>query len=203
MGIAERRQKAKEDLRDLILAAARDLFANGGYDNFSMRKLAQRIEYSPTTIYLYFKDKDELLYVLCEETFNTLLKRYNDVLKGEDQPLELLRKVMLDYIAFGLSSPEQYKIAFSTTANVYGPREDFHTRDTFGRRLYDAVRGVIQRCIEEGLIRRLDPDLAAQGVWMAIHGVVSLLTTAKDFPWVDEKDLARHVVDLQIAGLRS
>ena len=56
MGIKERRAREKEQLRRQILSAARELFVNEGYENVSMRKIANKIEYSPTTIYLYFKD---------------------------------------------------------------------------------------------------------------------------------------------------
>ena len=57
MGIKERRERQKEHLREEILEAARELFLKEGVENVSMRAIAKRIEYSPTTIYLYFKDK--------------------------------------------------------------------------------------------------------------------------------------------------
>ncbi len=74
MGIKERREKEQEDLRQKILDAASELFAKEGYSNVSMRKIARKIEYSPTTIYLYFKDKTDLLNQICEETFSNLIK---------------------------------------------------------------------------------------------------------------------------------
>jgi AcrR family transcriptional regulator len=64
--MSEKRHKNKEAFRREILDAAREVFSVDGYGNFSMRKLARRIGYSPTTIYLYFRDKDELLFCLCE-----------------------------------------------------------------------------------------------------------------------------------------
>ena len=69
MGTTERRARAKQLLRGEILDAARELFIKHGYENVSMRKIAEKIEYSPTTIYLYFHDKSEILHTLCEETF--------------------------------------------------------------------------------------------------------------------------------------
>jgi AcrR family transcriptional regulator len=68
MGVLERRQREKTTLRREILAAARELIAKEGYESVSMRKIAERIEYSPTTIYLYFRDKEELVREVCEET---------------------------------------------------------------------------------------------------------------------------------------
>ena len=68
MGVHERRAREKKELRQEILDAARDLFLREGYENVSMRKIAEKIEYSPTTIYLYFQDKADLLDCICEET---------------------------------------------------------------------------------------------------------------------------------------
>ena len=67
MGIREKRAKYKEEFRREILDAARELFLSEGYEKFSMRRLAEKIGYSTPTIYLYFKDKDDLLFAICEE----------------------------------------------------------------------------------------------------------------------------------------
>jgi len=60
MGVAERRAREKRKLKQQILDAARQLFVRDGYESASMRKIANKIEYSPATIYTYFKDKDEI-----------------------------------------------------------------------------------------------------------------------------------------------
>ena len=72
MGVQERKARQKENLRQEILDAARDLFVREGVENVSIRRIAERIEYSPGTIYLYFNDKAEILKTLCEETFSRL-----------------------------------------------------------------------------------------------------------------------------------
>ena len=69
MGIAERKEREKQEMRTLILSTATNLFVERGYDSVSMRNIAEAMEYSPATIYLYFKDKNELLYTLSEEGF--------------------------------------------------------------------------------------------------------------------------------------
>ena len=73
MGVIEKRAKQKEAFRREILDSAREMFISDGYDGFSMRKLAGKIDYSPTTIYLYFKNKDDLLFGICEEFFAIFL----------------------------------------------------------------------------------------------------------------------------------
>ena len=69
MGVMERKAREREELKQQILDAARELFVRDGYESVSMRKIADKIEYSPAAIYTYFKDKDEILDCLCEETF--------------------------------------------------------------------------------------------------------------------------------------
>src|SRR5579863_9246935 len=75
MGVQERRAREKKELRQEILDAARDLFVREGFENVSMRKIAEKIEYSATTIYLYFQDKAELLDCICEETLDRLVRK--------------------------------------------------------------------------------------------------------------------------------
>lgn len=69
MGISERKEREKSEMRELILETALKLFVDKGYDNVSIRKIADVIEYSPGTIYLYFKDKDEIFFELHNQGF--------------------------------------------------------------------------------------------------------------------------------------
>src|SRR5205807_9991232 len=67
--IRHRQDQEKQELRQTILTTAAELFLEQGYDHFSLRKVAERIGYSPTTIYLYFRDKDDLLFTVVDEGF--------------------------------------------------------------------------------------------------------------------------------------
>ena len=112
MGVKERRAREKEQLQQQILVAARELFVNEGYENVSMRKIADKIEYSPTTIYLYFKDKADLLDSVCQETLLSLLNTLDELKKDKSDPVETLRKSGRVYVAFGLKYPQDYKLTF-------------------------------------------------------------------------------------------
>src|SRR5215203_4306810 len=100
MASRERRERAKENLREEILDAARELFVTEGYSQVSMRKIAEKIEYSPTTIYLYFKDKSDLLHQICEQSFANLSRELSSIDRQTDNPLEKLRAGMREYINF-------------------------------------------------------------------------------------------------------
>jgi len=69
MGIKERREHKKSRIRENILNAARELFVKDGFDGISMRRVAEKVEYSPTTIYLHFANKEELFRDLCHRDF--------------------------------------------------------------------------------------------------------------------------------------
>ncbi len=92
MGTRERRERQKENLRQEIFDAASDLFSKEGYGQVSMRKIADKIEYSPATIYLYFKDKDDLLHQICEDTFAHLRNRLGIIEKKYGKTFEGLKR---------------------------------------------------------------------------------------------------------------
>src|SRR5476651_1677791 len=107
MGVKDRRARQKTLLRQQILDAARDLLVRDGYEKLSMRKVAERIGYSPTAIYLHFKGKQELVSSLCDETFARLIGDL-DTLQAYQDPVARLRHGMEGYIAFGLKHPDHY-----------------------------------------------------------------------------------------------
>src|SRR5437667_7394080 len=110
MGTKQRREREKEALRQDILDAARELFVNEGYENVSMRRIAEKIDYSPTTIYLYFEDKGDLLFQISEETFSKLASKSESLLEEMTDPVATLRKIERAYVEFGLKHPNHYRV---------------------------------------------------------------------------------------------
>jgi len=147
------RHRSKEEFRREILDAARELFAGDGYGNFSMRKLARRIGYSPTTIYLYFRDKDELLFCLCEDLFREMDSTLRRLSEEGGGPLRILRNALLMYVEYGLANPEHYRVAFFTSPVVYGSPREYLERDTMSRRSYFQFRDLVAECCASGELR--------------------------------------------------
>ena len=112
MGVKDRRARQKTLLRQQILDAARDLLVRDGYEKLSMRRVAERIDYSPTAIYLHFKDKQELVSSLCDETFARLIRELETLPDEYADPVVRLRHGLERYIAFGLTHPDHYLPAF-------------------------------------------------------------------------------------------
>ncbi len=172
MGILERKLRDKEEMKSLILTTAMKLFMEEGFQNISIRRIADKIEYSPATIYLYFKDKDDILYALHTEGFDELYKRQLTVESIKD-PRERLIKHGEIYIRFAMEKPEYYNLMFIER----GPAKKFSENEgwTVGRRSYEFFRGDVRQAIEAGVLPRGDADTAAFGLWSQAHGIVSLI----------------------------
>lgn len=197
----QRHRHTKEEFRLAILKAARELFSREGYENFSMRKLAQKIGYSPTTIYLYFRDKDELLFSICEELFAGMIRRLEELKSIETEPRSLLRLILMHYIEFGLTNPEHYKVAFFTSPYVYGSPKEYLERDTLSRSAYFHFRDMVAGFMDIGLLRSGDVEATTQVLWAGVHGIVTAAIHTRDFPLVDTKVLAETMVDALLRGL--
>src|SRR5258708_2514499 len=113
MGTLERRGRQKQEVRGKILDAARELFASEGYEAVTMRQIADKIEYTPTTIYGHFKDKAELLAELCRVDFATLASAYGKLARVKN-PIDRIRQIGHAYIQFAVEYPNHYRLMFMT-----------------------------------------------------------------------------------------
>lgn len=202
MGIEDRKQKEKEKLRREILDAAREIFVTEGYERLSMRKLAEKIEYSPTTIYLYFHDKAELLREVCEEAFRQLGDEISKSQAASDDPIDILRSGMIAYIDFGLAHPHHYEVIFISPNERYFKGKDYEFSGSMGERAFHLLYRSVADCLEAGAFRKGDVALISQTLWAGIHGITSLLITHQGFPFVERRMLIDSVVDTMIDGLR-
>ena len=201
MGVKERRAREKELLRRQILSAARKLFVNEGYENVSMRKIADRIEYSPTTIYLYFEDKADLLDSVCQETLLSLLNTLEELKKDKSDPVETLKKSGRTYVEFGLKYPQDYKLTFVIRPQFQkglGLQEG-----SIGEKVFDYLRAVVSECIQQKMFRQVDVETTGQVMWSAVHGITLLLIDFPDFPWTERDILIDTVIDTTIKGLKA
>jgi AcrR family transcriptional regulator len=173
MGIAERKEKQKQDIKKMILDASMQLFIEQGFEHVTMRKIADLIEYSPTTVYLYFKDKNEIFFQLHELGFQKLVEM-NKNLAEIQNPLLRLYKMGENYINFGMNNPEFYDVMFIQRApmEVLAQMEvcDWSVGDT----AFDALKNLLVECMEKGLIQKAPIEAVAMAIWGMVHGLVSL-----------------------------
>lgn len=203
MGFKERRQKHKEEFKTEILEAALSLFSEEGYANFSMRKLAAKIDHSPTTIYLYFRDKDDLLFHICENLYAFMLQILDKARKSEASPEQALKDAIRGYIHYSLTHPEQYKVVFFSNPSLYGRPEEFTSRDTMSLRCWKKVSELFDDCMKSGIFRPMDCDTLTIVFWSAIHGLISSLIFTKDFPMPDSDVMTEILLDGLFKGYKA
>jgi AcrR family transcriptional regulator len=188
-------EKLREDLLD---ATERLMIETGRADAVSIRAIADAVGVTPPAIYLHFPDKESLILAVCErhyETFDSVIERAGT---STDDPVESLRRRGRAYVRFGLENPEPYRILFMTrTDGAHQP----DARAGAGASAFQHLVDAVQRAIDAGAFRSVDPVLAATGVWTAVHGVTSALISMPDFPWPDVESLVDHVCDTQNRGL--
>jgi len=202
MGVKERKARQKKFLRQEILDAASELFVREGYENVSMRRIADKIEYSPTTIYLYFKDKADLLESVCKETFARLVQRLSKIMEQPGDPVERLKRGLMAYIQFGVQNPHHYRATFMMPVPEGFDQEKHHQPDSPGMQAFAFLTRGLTECIQAGKLQAADVELASQTVWAGIHGITALLITKHMFPWVGRDKVIHSVVDTLVAGLR-
>jgi AcrR family transcriptional regulator len=178
MTIADRKLREKDAMRKLILKAAMKLFLQEGYANVSIRRIADKIEYSPATIYLYFKDRDEILHALHNAGFEELFKRQQTAESISD-PIERLKHQGEVYLRFALENPEYYDLMFIAR----GPVRSLKDVDEWnmGRRSYEYLRDNVQRCLDAGYFGAYDLDVVTFTLWANVHGIASLIVRNRCF----------------------
>jgi AcrR family transcriptional regulator len=205
MGSTERRERERVELRAKILDAARELFVSDGYDAVTMRKIAERIEYSPTAIYLHFKDKAALLQELVSADFGNLASHFMKLGRIAD-PIERLAKCGKAYVDFGLDHPNHYLLMFTMTAPEGFEAKDKGSFDDPRKSSYAFMRDTVAEAMEKKLLRPEldDVELVAQMLWAAVHGIVSLEFGAKQQTPIPKKKASATttlMMDVLVRGL--
>ena len=165
----------KVETRRAILGAAVQLFTERGYKDFSLRQVARATGYTPTTVYLYFEDKDDLLFHVAMEGFKHFCSDLDQAYAAGATPVERLLGIGRAYVRFGLENPVYYRLMFMERGEFLErqPPPGFVAP---WRALDLLVKSVVE-CIEGGYFRPGDPLKYAVGIWATVHGLVSFALT--------------------------
>jgi AcrR family transcriptional regulator len=171
MGIIERKERERREMMAVILEAAMQLYMEKGAANVSIRKIAERIEYSPATIYLYYRNRDDIFCALQNEAFAKFYTVLNTITTLI--PLERLREVLHLYIRFAVNNPELYDIMFI----MHAPMRSRNPKEppVMGLKAYDVLRHTVALCMQKGDILPGDVEVLTFTFWAHIHGIASLL----------------------------
>ena len=205
MGSNERRERERQEIRDKIVDAARELFVQQGFEAVSMRKVAEKIEYSATAIYFHFADKEALLSAVCDRDFRLLQERFLQIATTVD-PLERLRKTGAAYAEFAMDHPSSYRLMFMTPKPASLPGKSEIKKGDPSEDAYAFVRALAAEAIDKGCLspELTDPELVAQTLWAGVHGLVSLRIAKPKESWMQFcplKKAVRTMVDALLYGM--
>jgi len=201
MGIKERRQREKKDQRQKILDAALEIINQEGFAALSMRKLADRIEYSPASIYLHFDSREQIARELSAAGYAQLLDRLTAAASNPN-PIERLTAVNQSYVAFGLEHPETYRLIFMGDSGYMTAVFAEKTTDSPADRSYQILLDLARDLRRSGLdLGRATANEFAEILWAAMHGIVSLKLTCPIFPASPAATLAKVMTRTLINGL--
>ena len=186
---------AVHDLHGLILGAARDLLLAEGVDGLSMRKIAQKIGYSPTALYLHFPHKDAILHALLDEGVGMLHTALTDALAAApDAPEAQMRALCQAYLGWGEANPARYEVML-----LLHPRHmERYPPDKYrkARRALAVFAEVLRRA---GFAPE-EAALAAAAAWAQLHGAVALSLARRFDVRLDTARLREAVVESVVRG---
>lgn len=200
MGIKERKEREREERSELILSAAREIIAEEGLYSLSIRKIANRIEYSPSVIYHYFQDKDDIVNHLLRESYQKIIGALAAAQASSGEPVQIIREMMRNYLNLVLQMPDEYKtIMLSTSPGILE-----HTSVLFkGASQKRQALGMLCKCLKE-IYKNTEGniiELTAQVLWAATFGLAIRLTIERDITEEQRASLIEHHLNIVVEGI--
>jgi len=188
----------RQQLRTLIIDAARELFVTQGVEAVTMREIAKRIGYSATSIYLHFADKETLLRAICDTDFLALASSLKEILQIKD-PVERLNTFGMGYAQFALLHPNHYRLMFMTVRQACSPELSSLQQNNTEQDAYFQLKTVVNDVFLAGRFKPefTDSELIAQTMWAGMHGVCSLEINMAEDAWVNWRDISARLQLMQ------
>ena len=171
---ARRRADHKLETREVIFRAAVELLDAAGYDAFSLRKLAARIGYTPTTIYRYFRDKDALVIAVMLEGYAAFTRALSTASAGAGDPFARLDALGEAYVSFGLAHPVMYRVLFMQRPDIWLRMPPERVEEACGADAFQLLVDAVQRAVATGKTKSKDVEGVSLALWALTHGIVSL-----------------------------
>jgi AcrR family transcriptional regulator len=201
LGLKERQEREREAVARAILDAARDLFVSHGYQEVSIRKIAERIEYSPAAIYSYFPSKDDLFFALAEEGFR-LLFGFGKTTPEFDDPLDDIRSMFWHYYEFSKAHSEYFALMFLDRRVPRISRDWERFGFVAEMKLHMSAR--IQRAIDAGgFPKGTTPNTVFRILLTAVHGAATMRLCDRMAQGENADALARDTLEAALQGVRA
>jgi AcrR family transcriptional regulator len=196
-----RRADEQQELRQAILAAAGELLLERGYEGFSMRRLAARIGYTATTLYLYFENKEDLLFTLLDDGYREFGERLAGAAATTDDPLERLERIGRAYIRFGLENTVHYQLMFMRRSDFLWSRLAAREHDHVDS--LQVLQGAVRSALLAGVLQPAPAEVLALSLWAIVHGVVALFIAAPPFPPEFVEQVMEQTLHSMLQGIRA
>ena len=176
MSISDRKLRQKEEVRASILDTAWDLVVTEGWHSFSIRKIADAIEYSVPVIYSHFENKDAILLEFNRKGFKLLVDALAAAKAGESNPADEIRAMGRAYWAFAFANKEYYQLMYGLGI----PTCDTVRKIPAMVDLNEVITSSIVAMAAAGAPVPFDAFLKYQSFWSMLHGLVSINMVAVD-----------------------
>ena len=193
----------RQQLRTLIIDTACALFVSRGVEAVTMRELAKRINYSATSIYLHFADKEAVLRAICDTDFLALATSLKNILKIVN-PIERLHAMGRGYAAYALTHPNHYRMMFMTERTPCDPAEPSLQQNNAEKDAYFQLKSVVNDVHVAGYFRAdlHNVNLIAQTLWASTHGACSLQINIAEDKWVQWSGISSRLQLMQDVMMR-
>ena len=185
MTTISKRQRDKAGMQHSILEVARALFLEKGYEQTSMRNIAEKLKCSPGTLYLYFKDKDQIFHALHQEGFGKFLTMM-DPLRFVEDPFERLKALGRVYMEFALTNKDLYDLMFILQAPMNKENNEAWEE---GQKALSFLKAVLSECQKAGMFKGYDIDYLAFFIWSSMHGMCALYCRERCLAFEDHDPL--------------
>ncbi|MFG4002268.1 TetR/AcrR family transcriptional regulator [Flavobacterium aquidurense] len=173
MSTAERKAREKEALKMLILKGAKKLFLERGIEQTTIRNIADEIDYSVGTVYVYFKDKNAILHDLHSIGFQELGGYFTELFAIKD-PMERLRKMGFTYLKFAMENSEMYDLMFIVKAPMEFIESTEKEAWNEGADTFGALKKTVKECMDEGHFEGHSLEALSFMIWSLVHGMCCL-----------------------------
>lgn len=201
MGVQERRKMEKEKIQKEIHKAASEIIIDEGYSKLSIRKIASKIDYSPSLIYNYYENKADIVLSIWQEKSSIIINTMSNLKLNDSNEETNIKKLFKTYINLILESPEEYRAIMLNNIDIIKKANFDFTEEEKNSLKIKETKEKYDKYLEEGLLRHIDTEKYAFFSWISINGFISnmVLSNNKDKEFTNK--LIDEYLDFMIYGL--
>ena len=183
MGVAERKEREKEQRRSAIIDAAEEVFFSKSLENATMDEVAEKAELSKGTLYLYFKNKNDLFHAIIARALEILFKMFQRAIKKEEKGIDKIKAIGTAYFEFYKTKPDYYNAMLHQEGYELKPKKieenpNIGLCQELGEKVFGLMRECVKTGITDGTIRKdLDPGKLPIVLWGHAAGILHLVNS--------------------------